>query len=150
METVAEILDNWRRTDGNNLIITSFISRVHRRSDVTHNLAHFDTIPNCRHFTNSLCNYTVLFQCKQTLLRLYYMDHKDLKYYTRIKNSTSPNETALMGQGLHCLPLLHSVNNVLLHMDSKIKLNGFIFKGNNYQTHYYFLPKWKSSPQQKR
>ena len=53
METVAEILDNWRSTDGRSLIITSCISKVHNRSDVTHSLAHFDTIPNCRHFTSS-------------------------------------------------------------------------------------------------
>jgi hypothetical protein len=58
MWTVAEILDSCSKTEGNNRIITSCISRVQILREFVHVLAHLDTNPNSKHFIISLCQKT--------------------------------------------------------------------------------------------
>ena len=70
MEMVADILVRDRRTDGNILIISSFISREQIRKVVTQILAHFETRPNSRHFTRSRCASQKLNELKKKHLKI--------------------------------------------------------------------------------
>lgn len=50
MTTVAEILDKFSKTSGNNLYMASLISKVHVVKAMTHWLAHRDARPYSKHF----------------------------------------------------------------------------------------------------